>query len=58
MVPSQGVKQEFCGALDRVAEQMLEQRLNKLLVKAKHQDLTDSDKVNLRKLLTMKREHV
>ena len=58
VVPMDGVEQEFNGALNRVIEQMQEQQLNELLVKAKRAELADDEKVSLTKLLAIKREQV
>ena len=53
-VPADGVKEEFLGAIARIKARHREQHLEVLLAKARQNDLSDVDKVNLQRLLLEK----
>lgn len=50
-VPSEGLKEEFLGALKRIADMSREQDIQQLLTKARAQTLTQAEKEQLQKLL-------
>lgn len=56
MVNDEGIKQEFLGSLQRLREQMKEQVMESLLLKAKTIALTAEEKIQLRNLLDQKEQ--
>ncbi|MEW6037367.1 MAG: DNA primase [Pseudomonadota bacterium] len=50
LTPEEGMEKEFVDALDRVCALLREERLNQLIDKSKHTQLTDSEREELRKL--------
>ena len=50
LTPEAGVEREFVDALDRVRALLRKERLNQLIDKSKHSQLTDSEREELRKL--------
>ena len=54
-LPTEGIGEEFCGAVQRLKEQRTRQRTEQLLFKEQQIRLTESEKIELKQLLVMHR---
>jgi len=55
MVPEAGIKNEFLGAIRQLTSLSLDEEINRLMAKAAHTDLSDTEKLELSSLIAKKK---